>query len=471
MKSTFLILCLATAFGQSDAGEWVLSPQLAAGTELVYSGTSTEESLLPGIQYARTFRVENYVLVTRSDVLSHDVAIMTVLSARGSDDATKTSVASVRLDLAKVDPRGKITPFVEVNGAISSLIETGCFIEAPISRVGRNSVWEAGDAPRPPRTWALQGAEACGGLSCVKLIGTQQSDDWDRPRADHAAWRRRDVVWLSLQMGVAVKVERTVERRDPARREPTHRTVTHYTLESRMKYPGKLLEDRKRDAMQAKKFADEAAAILAQPGVSTEAYENLLRKVTLYIENSPTTPYRKALVQVAQRVGSAQKGELLQTEFQTEEPAASLGPLRVGQKAPDTLLTDLATKQPVRFNRLLGRPTLVLYYNPRTETGVDVLGFAKGVAESMGDQASVVALAVTNDSDYAIRQRGEMKLPFAVHDGAALRLSFGVDATPRFVVLDGEGRLQSAITGWAPHIGEELVGELRRCRQGVGQSK
>ena len=52
----------------------------------------------------------------------------------------------------------------------------------------------------------------------------------------------------------------------------------------------------------------------------------------------------------------------------------------------------------------------------------------------------------------AVRQKAEMKLPYSVHDGAALRLTFGVDVTPRFVVLDAEGYLQSAATGWVDTV-------------------
>src|SRR4029077_13975125 len=111
---------------------------------------------------------------------------------------------------------------------------------------------------RPPRAWQIVGAESVGGITCVKVVGTQQSDDWERPRGDQASWRRHDTVWLIPQMGIAQKVERVIECREPARREPSHRSVVRYELESKPTYPGRFLEDRRRETLKAKKFQDEA---------------------------------------------------------------------------------------------------------------------------------------------------------------------------------------------------------------------
>ncbi len=465
MKSSLILLSLALGFGQSNGGEWVLTPQLAAGVELVYSGTSTEESLLPGVQYTRTYRIDNHLLVLAAEAQTHDIAFMTTISAREPGEQPKYKPVSVKLELTRIDAQGRVKAAGNINGpiALPTLLEVGCFVEAPANRVSKNSVWEAPDEGRPPRSWTVVGSESCGGLMCAKLEGQQQSEDWDRPRADRAAWRRRDTVWLSLQMGVAVKVERTLERRDPARREPSHRTVTHYVLESRLRYPGKLFDDRKREAVQAKRFGDDAGPFLKQPAQSANQIDALLRKVSFHIENTPSTPYRKAVVHLAQRIESARKGELLLVDYATEEPVTPIGPLRVGQKAPDCVLNDLISQQTVRLNRLLGRPVLVLYYNPHTTTGVEVLGFAKNLTEKMGDRVTVAALAVTNDTEFAQRQHAEMKLPFSIFEGSALRLAFAVEATPRFIVLDGDGILRATTTGWSRHVGDELLDELRRC--------
>ena len=140
-------------------------------------------------------------------------------------------------------------------------------VEVPITKVSRDQFWEVNEGGRPPRTWQAVGAELCGNVTCIKLIGNQQSDDWDRPRADHAAWRRRDTVWLKPQVWVAQKVERVIERRDPAHRDPTQRSTVRYELDSSLRYPGRLLDDRRQEILKAKKTQEDArpAAGAASP--------------------------------------------------------------------------------------------------------------------------------------------------------------------------------------------------------------
>ena len=466
MKSTLLLLSLACALGQGDGGEWVLTPQLATGVELSYSGTCTEESLLKDVQYKRIYRFENRIFVLSADVQSHEVAFMTSLSAREPGEQPRYSAVSVKLELARINAQGRVKSAGNLIGPAGTLpfLEVGCFVEAPATRVGKNSVWEVSEEGRPPRSWVVLGTEMCEGLPCAKLLGLQQSEDWDRPRADRMAWRRRDVVWMSSRMGVAVKVERTLERRDPARREPSHRTVTEYTFDGGgIRYADKWFDDRKREVLQAKRFGDDASVVLKQPTQNAAQIDALLRKVSFHLENSTPTPYRKAVVHLAQRIDSARKGELLLADYTVEEPVTPIGPLRVGQKVPDTVLNELMSRKTLRLNSLLGRPILVVYYNPRTKIGVDVLNYAKGVAEKMGDRVAIMAMAVTTEPSFAQQQQSEMKLPFSILDGSALRLAFAVEATPRFIVLDAEGFVRASSTGWAPHVGDELLDEIQRA--------
>src|SRR5438874_2372588 len=79
-----------------------------------------------------------------------------------------------------------------------------------------------------------------------------------KARGDSTAWQRRDTVWLSPQLGIAYRVERIIEQRDPLRKEPTHRSVMRYDLDSRLTYPGKLFDDRVHEIRQTRKFWDEA---------------------------------------------------------------------------------------------------------------------------------------------------------------------------------------------------------------------
>jgi hypothetical protein len=461
MMSALLHLTLALSIGQPGQPdvdrEWILAPQLSPGLELVYSGISTEETI--GTSVTRSYRLQNHVLILGSEGKVSDVAFMTTLAVRDPNQTAKIAPSSIRLEFAKVDNQGRMKPLpgstLHPPVAAPPIVETSCFVEAPPVRVGRGASWDVAEEGQPPRSWLIQGTEACGGSPCVKLLGQQQSDDWDRPRADCAAWRRRDVVWLSLQSGIAVKVERTVERRDPAHREPSHRTLTSYTLESRLRYPNKLFDDRKQEILLAHRVMTDTADFLKQATGDPARLDALLRKVAYHLQNRPSTPYRVALEHAVERVDHAKRGEIMTAGYLEESPAR-LGPLQTGQRVPDFITEELGTHAARRLSRSLGRPVLIFYYNPSTEIGVDILRFAKALGDKNGDRMSILAMAVTNDADAAIRQRATMDLPFPILDGGVMRIPFGVDATPRFIVLDADGVIRHQSTGWGSQIPDEI---------------
>src|SRR5207244_11330697 len=71
-------------------------------------------------------------------------------------------------------------------------------------------------------------------------------------RADHTAGRRRDTVWVPPQLGVPTRVERVLERREPARRDPTFVAEAAYDLSSQLRYPGRLFEERQEEIVDRK---------------------------------------------------------------------------------------------------------------------------------------------------------------------------------------------------------------------------
>lgn len=470
--SLCLIACALTVGQAPDRTEWVLAPQLAQGLELVYQGGYIEEPLIPNVQHKQEYKLETQIFVLQANKRSWDVAVMNALSLRDSKQEknpkqkTGSGPTSMRLDLLQVDSQGRLKSpagtslLVPLQGPPT--LECGAFVETPLTKVGKNGFWPVNEEGRPTRTWTFMGIESCGGVTCVKLIGEQQSDDWDQPRADRTAWRRLDAVWLSTQLGVAQKLERVIERRDPARREPTQRATVRYELESRLRFPGKLYEDRKVEIEKAAKFQEEAKPLLAQPAIYGGQIDGLIRKLHFYLENHPPTPYRKVVVQLEGRLDKARKGEA-PAVVNSEDPEPPRVTLAVGQKVSDFVVTDLISRQSTRLNGLLGKPVLVLFYNPNTQTGKEVLAFARDQAAKHGDRLGVMAMAVAEDVELVRKQHADMRLPFHVHDGKGLRFTFGVDATPRLIVLDGEGVIRAAQTGWGFQTPREISEDIARC--------
>jgi peroxiredoxin len=468
MVATLCLLgCALLPAQPAERPEWLLTPRLGRGQELVYSGTYSEEVIGQGVQFNRSYRLETTVFVLDALGSTREAALLTVLQLRSPSPARASEApgagSSVRLEVARIDPHGRVeapggTPFlVPLDGPPTA--ESGLFVDVPLTRVGRDSTWESGERGRPPRTWRVTGIEPVNTTRCLKLVGRQQSDDWDRPRGDTTAWRRRDTVWLAPALGVAYRVERVIERREPARKEPTLRSVLRYELLSQLTYPGKLYEDRQREIVQASRFAAEAAAYLRSPGQYEAQILALVRRIDNYADSQlPVEPYRRAVLQVKRRLEAERRGELAPEPAAGESArAAAVAVADLGQRAPDFVATALTREGSVRLRHLLGKPVLLIFYNPAFPTAGEVLRFAAAQGRR---GVTVLGLAVSDDVGAVCKQHAELRLKFPVVSGKGFSMTYGVDATPRLVVLDAEGVVRGTYTGWGADTAREVAGEL-----------
>ena len=469
MVKPICMLALSLTLGQLvERGDWRLSPQLPRGQELVYTGTYLHESLAPNVKHQKEYRLQATLFVLDAARQHTDVALMTCLAEQDPRPGAPAGKAvSVRFELARLDPQGRLRTLdkkplsLSVNGPAT--LEFGFFVEVPLTAVGKNALWDVSEAERPTRTWQVAGTEPCAGITCLKLVGTQQSSDWDRPRADQTAWRRKDVVWLMPQLNVALKVERVVERRAPAHQRPTQRDTVRYELESKLRYPGRMFEDRRREITALHKLCAEAAPLLRQPALYRMQFDNLLHKVAYHLEHQPATPYRKAVLHFKRELEAARRGDLPPDPAGTEDIVQAVRKVGVGERMPDFVLASLTEKQPVRSQKLFGRPSLVVFYNPATAMGRDVLLYAKGLCEKHAGKVQILALALTATPEVAVKQHAELRLPFPVLDGHGLRLTLAVENTPRLVLFDAGGVVRWEVTGWGDHVPGEIAQELRRC--------
>ncbi len=458
--------CALAAAQPADRSEWLLVPQFARGQELVYRGTFAEEALGGGVEFNRGYRVEARLLVLDTPPTGAEVALLTVLRQRGSSERGEDAAgAAVRLELATVGLQGAVAAQADAPLRVPlegpPTVECGMLVEVPRGRVKVEQSWDAVEEGRPPRGWRAVGTDTVNGVNCLKLVGMQQSEDWDRPRADRTAWRRRDTVWLAPRAGVAHKVERVIERREPARAEPTSRSVLRYELESSLQYPGQLFEDRRREVVQAHRFQQAAAPLVQHPGKSGPQLEALLGKIRYHLENQPPTPYRDAVVQAQKRVEAGLRGEAPPAPLPEEKTPPS-GPASVGRPAPDFVAPDLVTQESARLKNWVGRPVVLVFYSPTARSAEKVLPFAQELHERYGKKITVVGLSMSEDAAPARKQRDELKLTFPLLKGTGLRHTFEVEATPKVVVLDAAGVVRGGYVGWGQETPAEVVAELKR---------
>jgi peroxiredoxin len=298
------------------------------------------------------------------------------------------------------------------------------------------------------------------GTSCLKVVGVQQSDDWDRPRVDRTAWRRQDTVWLIARLGYASRVERVIELREPARREPSQHSVLRYDLESSLSYPGPLYESRRQEISQAQAFAESAAPLLPAPQRYGQQINYLLTRISNHVENQAPTPYREAVLQVRRRVEAARHGDtppVVAPEAPEERPVVATP----GYPAPDFVTTQFTDTQSVRLRHLQGKPVLLLFYNPTALTAEPVLTYAQHMSQAHAGRLTVLPLSILDDAQPALRQRAALGVTLPILSGNGLRISYDVETTPKMILLDGQGILRGSYLGWGRETPAEIAEELK----------
>lgn len=448
---------------------WLLTPRVRPSQELVYRGLYVEKSSQGGAHFERTYRFSNRLFVLTTSRRNLEVAFQTIyrdkdaIPPRNRLATTRSAIRSVRLEKLRVDQRGqalllnKQEADVPLDGP--PLLETGSFTEFPLARITLDRSWIEKENNKPVRIWRALGTEMVNGARCLKLLGIQQSEDWDRPRGDSTAWRRVDQVWIAPQLGVAYRVERVIERRLPARLKPTHRSVLRYELESSLQYPRQLAQDRQQEIEQALQFRKNAEAFIYQPVQYKKQLAALYKQMETHEKRYAPTPYRESFNQVKLQVEAAQRGEIpvalpkKSTSAYTPEKVTQATP---GKHAPDFVATDIRTSKLARLKDFAGKPILMVFYRPESRTLYQVMYFAWEVRRRFPD-VQVLALAMSDDSKQVQASAKKMRVAFPLLNGTGLRISYQVEGTPKMVLVDANGVVHSDVLGWGPSTAKEAL--------------
>jgi peroxiredoxin len=450
-------------------GDWVLAPHLARGQELVFRGQYQEQATGGHLEFNRSYRMETRVFVLETEPKEVDLAVFTILRHRdsrpGASVAPDSAISSARLERARLDLRGhlkaeKSSLAVPLEGP--PLIECGIFLEVPGGRIGPDKTWEVAEPGRPTQVWRNTGSEMVNTYLCYKLVGEQKSEDWDRPRADHVAWRRVDTVWLAPRLGFACRVERLIERREAAHERPTQWGLLRYELDSSLQCPASLAEDRRREVLQAINFREQLAPYQSDPTRYPRQLNVLLKKVQYHLENHPPTPYREAVEQVRRHVEAARRGEApLDSPKDTQQPA-TLTRAVIGELAPDFVATNLTGGSSARPRNWTGKPVLLIFYSPASPTTPAVLRFAQGLAVKSSHRLMVAGMSVSTSAEVVKKQAEDLGIEFPIYDGTGLRITYDIESTPKFVLLDAHGIVRGAWLGWGQEVPGDVGEELRR---------
>jgi peroxiredoxin len=458
----YLLGCVLVPAQTPTPADARLQPHLARSQEFVYRGTYVEESLGDRTQYSRSYRVETRVFVLDAAAKETELAFFTVL--KNKDAKSAEPAASMRLERVRVDPTGKVSADAAVSLSVPlagvPTAECGIFVEVPVGRRQGDETWEVAEDGRPARTWQIAGSEKVGGTTCIKVVGVQQGDDWDRPAGDHPPFRRTDTLWLAPGLGIATKVERVIEHKEAGHKEPTRRAVLRYEMESNLQYPGQLSEDRRSEIQQAISLRNEATPLLATPAKYGTQFTTLLNKINYHLDHQTPTPYRDAVLALKRRVEAGKRGEVTPQVAEDNTGAATIA--TVGHLAPDFLVSGFGNAKATRLRSLQGKPVLLVFYSPLSSISPDVLGYAEKMNAAYGQKLTIVGMSVSDDEDKVKKQLADLNLNFPVVHGGGLRLTYGVETTPKLVLIDATGVVRGDWLGWGQATPDEVMAELKQ---------
>jgi hypothetical protein len=128
----------------------------------------------------------------------------------------------------------------------------------------------------------------------------------------------------------------------------------------------------------------------------------------------------------------------------------------VGQVAPDFTAGDFRLAD----NR--GKPAVLVFFKPGSDTTPLALAAADALHRRYGGRAAVVPLAVWGTPGAGEGAHDRLKLAVPVYDGTQAETAYGIESVPRFVVIDGAGRVRWTFAGVGAETGYSARREVDR---------
>jgi hypothetical protein len=317
------------------------------------------------------------------------------------------------------------------------------------------------DPKRPSETWQAQGTDFVTAERCTTLIMNEQHPNWAKPVGGHSAWHRAEAAWVAVD-GTARKVHRVIKHRDGLATEFAAWVEVKYTLKDQTRVIGRTFDRYRRDVETAFATAAEVAPFLPDAVKhGPKMFEKRIEKLDQYLTDSDTSsPYREAVQAVRRQLDAARRGETV-----AKAMPAGIAPVvvakrpewpEVGQVAPDF------TAGAFRLAEARGKPVVLVFFKPGSETTDLALAVANALNEKYGKRATVVPLVVWGEVAAGVKDRDRRKLTVPLFDGAQAEAAYGVESVPRFAVIDGSGVVRWTFAGVGAETGYSAREQLER---------
>ena len=484
MSAAGFLLLTTTAAACAADGPVVGAPRLAKGDELVYVGQVEEAGERIGNRFRKRHELEVRVFVLAATGGFAECAVLTrvrpladpavagpAATVTGTDPAGQLTPAAVRLELIRVDPRGRVVRLAPPPGPLAlgpttptqaaqplpldtpPTVELGPFVPLPAKPAALGTTWDSTEPGRPPVIWSAAREAVWNGGRVLEVTAIQQSDGWDRSDLVPTGWKRTDTVLTLPADGVACAVTRRVERREGA--SVIGWVAVSYESRPTVRHHAARYEAVRRDVETAYVLAAEVASLLPRAGkTDPNEFRSRTTRIDRYTADHPfRTGFREAIDAVRRRCEAAARGEAVPAEVVPVAYETKAGPPAVGKPAPDFVAPDVRTAEPFRLSAFHGAPAVLVFFKPGSKTSVGVLRVAEALHTAFAGKATTVAVAVSAGPEEAARQRDELKLTLPVLDGGEVRALYGVDLYPKVFVIDAAGLVAWRFDGYGAETG------------------
>lgn len=481
MSMTALVFCGMILGSDPIAGaKPSVTVRLDPRQELVWGGSYSEQTNRSGVKAQQRFDFEARLLVLKTDAAGTEAALLTTFRSQTPNGKEAAPAPVCQLDLVHISPGGTVSllnPVAWYEGRkaeyrprptlpIDELPteEVGMFLEFPPGELVENRVWDTAEPNRPFRAWKIDGTEQPRGACCYRVRAEQESDDWGKGASPGQSFRLSETVLLSRDTGVACKVDRVIESKDPNSPDVTFRTELKYEQNQRSRLTGEGFRERYEEIRQiiyTQLSLDQLAPLI---GREPKRFEGLVNTINTYEANyrdREELPYREVLAKLKLRAEDARRGLTPPDPRRNRFKDLTRTGIRVNEAAPDFLAKQLDSAETIRLKRLRGKPVVLMYVQPDSLDFLLVLQACQQLQERFGKEVEIVPLADGDAAKLTLRKR-ELNLKLPIYEGNSGVQRHQISRFPTVSVLDRDGVVRSIFEAWGNESLKQIEAEAAR---------
>jgi hypothetical protein len=468
---TAIILLAGSPSGEQ--AEYSLTAKYLVGQEIVYIGRLVDTtSQKENVKYEQPFELETSLFVLEVDPKqTARLGCYTVIRRPDHrpdrDKSPFENVVSLRFDDVRVVAAGRAT--WSGNDARVSwptdgwpTSELSYLIEVPSEPIHIGATWVSRDSAPQPTNYQLVAREPVEGVLCLKVEGTQQSQNWKAKEVTTAAWQRKTTVWLDPKTGLARRVRWEHHLRDPGAESPGRVITASYNQASNLRYHGSLLQERTTDFHAAHKAQRELEHAVSSGERHRRRQLTTVQQQLQQATDAPfSTPYRPAMAEMLRWIERAIK--------EKPEVASAPNTLRIrstaeiGRPARPFVVHDLGNNQTITLKKLAGKPIVLVIADPTSDLSIHAVAQAVGaVATQAARTAEVLVVCTKTDQRSLAELKERVRGRYTLCGGKGLDGAYGVEGTPHTIFIDGEGILRANYQGHGPETITFLAAALAR---------